>query len=79
MSGETIILATGGLAFAAHFKESGGFPDTGYGIIGATVALTFIAAFTRKTSLAPAVKALAILMFLGALYRFVPAFTAKDD
>lgn len=74
-SAEGLIIATGATAFASNFKESGGFPSNGYGIIGATIALVFIASFTAKGSFEKPIRALAALMLLGAVYRYVPAFT----
>jgi hypothetical protein len=74
-SAEGLIIATGATAFAGNFRESGGFPSNGYGIIGATIALVFIASFTAKGSFNGPIKALAGLMLLGAIYRYIPAFT----
>lgn len=68
-----LILVTGGVAFAGSFAEQGGFPSNGYAILGGTAALTFLASLTNGTPISPAVKGLAGLMLLGAVYRYVPA------
>jgi len=70
-----LVLLTGGVAFAGSFAEEGGFPSNGYAILGSTAALTFLASLSNGTPISPAVKGLAGLMLLGAVYRYVPAFT----
>lgn len=74
-SAEGLLIGAGGLAFAGSFKDSGGFPENGYAIIGATVALVFLASTVSDTGLARPVKALAGLMLLVSAYRYIPAFT----
>lgn len=76
---EGLILGAGGLAFAASFKEAGGFPPNGYAVIGGTVALTFIASFTSGSVLSGPVKALAALMLLGAAIRYIPNLSSKRN
>lgn len=75
MRADGLVILAGGVTFASNFKESGGFPPNGFGILGATFVLTFLAAVTRKSAIEPAVKALAALMLLGAIFRSVPALS----
>lgn len=70
-----LTMLAGGIAFAGNFKESGGFPENGYTIIAATATLTVIFAMTNRTAFAQPTAALAGLMVLAAVYRYVPAFT----
>lgn len=70
-----IVLAAGSLAFIGSFKEAGGFPSNGYAVIAGTTALTFLASLASKTPIDPAVKALAVLMLLGAAFRYIPGLT----
>jgi len=68
-------MTAGALAFVGSFKEAGGFPSNGYAIIAGTTALTFIASITSGSPIDPAVKWLAVLMVLGAAYRYIPGLT----
>lgn len=67
-----LVLGAGGVAFLGSFKEAGGFPSNGYAIIAGTTALTFLASVTDKGPLSGPVKALAALMLLVAILRYVP-------
>lgn len=69
---DSMILAAGGVALAGNFKIEGGFPTTGYTIVGATVALTFLASTVKGSALESPVKAAAGLMLLVALIRYIP-------
>jgi hypothetical protein len=73
-----LIMIAGGLAFVGSFKEAGGFPSNGYAVVGGTVALSFIASLTNNTALEPAVKALGVLMILGAAYRYIPGLSKTN-
>lgn len=70
-----LVMAAGSLAFVGSFKEAGGFPDNGYAIIAGTTALTFITSLTNGSAIEPAVKALAVLMVLGAAFRYIPGLS----
>lgn len=70
-----LTLLAGGIAFAGNYKESGGFPENGYTIIAATATLVVIFAMANRTAFAGPLTALAGLMVLGAVYRYIPAFT----
>lgn len=72
-----LLIGAGAVSFAGNFKEAGGFPDNGYGIIAATVALTFLASTVENTAVNKPAKALAALMLLAACYRYIPALTKK--
>jgi len=74
---DSIVLLAGGISFAGNFAGQKGFPDNGYAIIGATVALAFIASLTNGTPIHPAVRALAGLMLLASVYRYIPGFTKQ--
>jgi hypothetical protein len=78
MGAEGMILAAGGLAFAGSFKESGGFPENGYAIMGGTVGLVFLAATVKNSAIATPVKWLAILMLLGAAMRYLPVIVPSS-
>ena len=74
-SADGMVIGAGAIAFAGSFKEASGFPSNGYSIVGATAALAVIFSLARNSPLEPAVKALAALSLLAAIYRYVPAFT----
>lgn len=67
-----MFLAAGGLALTGNFVKAGGFPSNGYGIIGGTIALAFIASMTKSTPLDKPMKAFAGLVLLVAIYTYVP-------
>jgi hypothetical protein len=69
-----LMIGAGAVAFIGSFSEAGGWPDNGYAIIGGTTALAFLSATTNNGPLAGPVKALAGLMLLVAIYRYVPTF-----
>jgi hypothetical protein len=75
MNAEGIVLGAGGLAFVGSFKEAGGFPSNGYAVISGTAVLAFLAATVKGGALEGPVKALAGLMLLAALMRYVPTLT----
>lgn len=78
MQASNIVMLAGGLAFVGSFKEAGGFPPNGYAVIGGTVALVFLTTLANGTAIDPAVKGLAGLMVLAAVYRYVPGLTKKS-
>jgi uncharacterized membrane protein YfcA len=67
-----LVVAAGATSFAGNWKEAGGFPENGYLIVTATVALTFFAAFTSNTVLERPAKALAGLFLLAVALRYIP-------
>ncbi len=67
-----LVTAAGGIAFVGSFKEAGGIPSNGLAIAGGTFGLILVFAAVQATPLAPATKALAALMLLGSVYRYVP-------
>ena len=67
-----LVIAAGATSFAGNWKENGGFPENGYTIIAATVALTFFASFTSNTAIERPTKALAGLFLLAVVIRYVP-------
>jgi len=75
MNAEGLILGAGGLAFVGSFKEAGGFPSNGYAVVSGTAALAFLAATVKGGSIEGPVKALAGLMLLAAMLRYVPTLT----
>lgn len=77
MTSEGMIMGAGGLAFVGNYVKQGRFPENGYGIITATVALVFLATFAKGSRIEPVVKAFAGLMLLAAVYRYIPAFTKQ--
>ena len=79
MTSEGLIIGAGGLAFAGNFKHDNGFPENGYAIIGATVALVFLASTVQGSALDKPVKALAGLMLLASMFRYVPGFYNPKD
>lgn len=74
----SLVMVAGGLAFIGSFKQAGGFPSNGYAIVGGTVALTFITSLTNGSTIDPAVRGLAGLMLLAAVYAYVPGLTKKS-
>jgi len=76
-SAEGLVMGAGGLALAGSFVEEKGFPSNGYKVISATIVLTLLASMVSKGPMAGPTKALAALMLLGAVYRYIPAFTKK--
>jgi len=77
MNAEGLTIAAGSVAFIGNFAEEGGWPTNGYKIVGATIALAIIFSFAGNGPLSKPVTALAALMLLAAVYRYVPAFRKK--
>lgn len=67
-----LVIAAGTTAFIGNWKKEDGFPETGYTIIAATIALVFIASFTSGTAFEKPAKAAAGLMLLTAVIKYVP-------
>lgn len=76
MNAEGLVLGAGGLTFVASFKEASGFPSNGYAVIAGTTVLAFLASTVKGSALEGPVKALAGLLLLSALLRYVPTLTA---
>lgn len=74
---ESMVLGAGGIAFLGSFKEASGFPSNGYAVIAGTTALVFLAVTTRGTALEGPAKAMAGLMLLVALIRYVPGLRGQ--
>jgi len=77
VNAEGLTIAAGSIAFIGNFAEEGGWPGNGYQIVGATIALTIIFSFASNGPLEKPVTALAALMLLASVYRYVPAFRKK--
>lgn len=75
MNAEGLVLGAGGLAFVGSFKEAGGFPSNGYAVISATAVLAFLASTSKGSPIEGPVKALAGLMLLAAVLRYVPGLS----
>jgi hypothetical protein len=76
-SPEGVVILAGGTAFVGAWKEENGFPEKGYVMISATIALVFLASFSKDSAFEGPVKALAGLMLLAAIYRYVPGLIKK--
>ena len=72
-------MGAGALSFAGNMKLAGGFPDNGYNIVGGTIALVFMASFTKNTVIARPVKAFAGLVLLAAAMYYVPVLFGNDE
>lgn len=72
MNADKLFLLAGGITFLAAFKNENGFPSAGYGIISATVALTFVAALSSSSVLGKPIKAFAWLTVLIAILKSTP-------
>jgi len=72
MTSDGIVLSAGAVALVGSFKDSGGFPPNGIQIVGATLVLAFLFSLAKDGPLAGPTKALAGLMLLAAIYRYVP-------
>jgi len=78
MTSDGLVLSAGAVALVGSFKDSGGFPANGLQIVGATLLLAFLFSLTKNGPLAGPTKALAALMLLVAVYRYVPGlFNAR--
>lgn len=74
---EGLVIGAGAVSFLGNFKESGGWPSNGYKILGATAVLAVLAAFSQDSRLAGPIKALAALMLLVSVYKYVPTLSKK--
>ena len=72
---DALILGAGAVSFFGNMKERGGFPSNAFPIIGGTIGLAVLSSFTNGTLIYPAVKALAALILLVAIIRYIPGLT----
>lgn len=70
---EMPFLLAGVLALIGGVARERGWPDDGFKAIGSTVVLVILASLTNGTSFAPVVRALGLLMVLGAAMATIPA------
>lgn len=77
MRPEMPYLAAGITALVGGYKRERGFPRNGITAVIATVALVIFASATAETKAAPIVRAIGLLMLMGAVMATVPAFTTK--
>lgn len=77
MRAEGLVIAAGTVAFFGSMKEAGGIPDNTPRIAVGTIILAIGAAFVGSGELSGPVKALAWLMLLAAIVRYVPKFSKK--
>lgn len=76
MNAPGIIASAGGLALAGSFVKAKGFPSNGYAIVVGTLGLAFFASMVGDNSpITKPVRALAWLMLLAAVIRYVPGFS----
>lgn len=76
MNAPGIVASAGGLALTGSFIKAKGFPPNGYAIIVGTLALVFLTSVVGDSSpISKPVKALAGLMLLAAVIRYVPGFS----
>lgn len=78
MRPEMPYLAAGLVAIAGGVSRERAFPAKGMTAVVGTVALVVIASATADTPIAPAVRALGLLVLMAAVMSAVPAFTRKD-
>lgn len=77
MNPEMPFLLAGGVAIAGGVAREKGFPKNGTIAVVGTVALVILASATANTPVAPLVRAIGLLVLLGAVMSAVPAFTKK--
>lgn len=77
MRPEFPFLAAGAVALVGGAKREGRFPAKGLPAVVGTVALVVVASATAGSSLAPAVRAIGLLILLAAVMAAAPAFTEK--
>lgn len=77
MSPEMPYLAAGAIAVAGGVARDKGFPKNGLSAVIATVALVIVASATAGSVIAPAIRALGLLLLMAAVMSAVPAFTKK--
>jgi hypothetical protein len=79
VNADGMLIGAGTLSFAGNMKLSGGFPENGYNIVGGTVALVFIASFTKDGYLAKPMKAFAFVCLLAAAMYYVPVLLPTGE
>jgi hypothetical protein len=76
-SGAGLAGLAGTIAFLGSMKEAKSFPPNGVRIIFATLMLVVVVSLFDRGPLASPIKALGMLMVLGALIRYVPKLSKK--
>jgi len=74
VNAEIPYLAAGVTAIAGGYRSQGQFPADGYKAVLATTGLVILASASNDTKLAPLVRAVGFVLFMGALYGAVKAF-----
>jgi hypothetical protein len=70
-------LAAGVVALIGGAKREGRFPDNGLKAVIATVVLVLIASATQGSKIAPLVRAIGLVVLLGAAFGTVRAYQPK--
>ncbi|GIH29364.1 hypothetical protein Aph01nite_76740 [Acrocarpospora phusangensis] len=79
MRPELPFLAAGAVALAGGAVRERGWPQEGTGAVIGTVVAVLIASTATGSRFAPLVRAVGLLVLLGAVYAAVPAFTARKE
>lgn len=76
MRPEMPFLAAGAVALLGGIVREGGWPAEGTGALVGTLAAVLVASMASGSAFAPLVRAVGLLVLLGAVYGAVPAFQA---
>lgn len=77
MRPEMPFLAAGVVSVVGGIAREGRFPREGMNAVIGTVVLVIIASATAGTKVAPLVRAIGLILLLGAVFGAVPAFQTK--
>lgn len=76
MNAEIPFFAAGVASIAGGYRREGQFPADGFKAVLATIGLVILSSATNDTKLAPLVRAIGVILFIGALYGAVQAFSS---